>query len=308
MSVALSLLLAGSFLVLDGPSVTKFAQGKPSAFSLEFDDSMTSQVKNLLPLLAKFHFPATFYVNPGSGQYQANKDVWEKQIPAAGHELGDHTMHHKDTIGAEKASSEIGDAAKLIAKAIGHPMLTPFAIPGGVKWQIPEADFQRILKENQLFFPGREDFYQDGHGDITKFPQRAITEKSWRKLAFHGVGGEWLSTSVETMTTLFQYLDSHRNDLWIAPTGTIWKYERERDALIKVTLGPSGRLAPIFDRTKLEPFELFTVPLTMRSPVPLNWTKAVVTIDGKRTDVKVINSAVEFEFMPQAKSIRVTQK
>ena len=300
------IVLAGSFKSdLGNPSVTKFAHSKPCAFSIEYDDSMTSQVQNLLPLLAQYRLTATFFINPGRPQYQAVKNVWEKEVPAAGHELADHTWNHGDTVGAKKASEEIGSVAKLIEKLAGHPVLTMFGIPGGVKWDIPKADFERILKENRMISPGREDFYQDGQGDITRFPKRALDEKIWRRLAFHGVGGEWLSTSVENMTTLFTYLDKHRGGMWIAPTGTVWKYVHERDALTKIDVRQDGVLVPMFDRSRIEPFELYTVPLTMRLSVPTSWKSVVATIDGNSTQIPVINSTIELDFSPQAKKIQV---
>lgn len=46
------------------PTVTPFAYGRKAAFSLEFDDSMVSQIANVLALLARYRFVATFYINP----------------------------------------------------------------------------------------------------------------------------------------------------------------------------------------------------------------------------------------------------
>src|SRR4051812_5633390 len=115
MPIVATMLLGLTTMSSFGPAVvTPFAGGKKAAFSLEFDDSMVSQVKNVLPLLAKYKFPATFYINPGRNDYQA--DVWEKQVPAAGHELADHTLHHGDTVGAEQGEQEIGSVAKIIEK------------------------------------------------------------------------------------------------------------------------------------------------------------------------------------------------
>ena len=292
-------------VLLSSQMVTPFAHGKSCAFSLEFDDSITTQVKNVVPLLSKYKFPATFYINPGRSQYKQYQRIWEEVIPMYGHELADHTWNHGDTVGAEKASEEIGSVAKLIEKIVGHPTLTVFGTPGGVKWDIPADDFKRILKENRLIFPGRQDFYQDGNGDITRFPKRAIDEKIWRQLGFHGVGGEWLSTSVENLTTLIKYLDKNRDKMWIAPTGTVWKYLRDREALTGFAPGPRGLLIPQFDHTKLQPFELYDVPLTMHFSAPATWKKAVVKIDGKLVSATLTNSIVEFDFSPQAKSIKI---
>lgn len=304
-------LLLGSFSTTSSitvtPTVTPFAHGKSCAFSLEFDDSITTQVKNVVPLLDHYKFPATFYINPGRSQYKQYQRIWEEVIPMYGHELADHTWNHGDTIGAEKASEEIGSVAKLIEKIIGHPTLTVFGTPGGVKWEIPDAEFKRILKENRLIFPGRQDFYQDGQGDITRFPKRAIDEKVWRQLGFHGVGGEWLSTSVENLTTLLEYIHTNREKMWIAPTGTVYKYVHERDALTNISTGQNGIITPHFDHAKIEPFELFNTPLTMHFTAPKGWKKAVVKVDGKTVPSTLSGSIVEFEFTPQAKSIQVIQ-
>lgn len=291
------------------PKIAPFFSGKRAAFSLEFDDSMDSQVKNVFPLLKQFGFSATFYINPGRTNYRSA--IWEKEVVAAGHELADHTVHHRDTVGAEEASAEIGGAAKTIEKAYGHKRLTVFGTPGGVKWEIPPADFARILKENRLIFPGRDDFYQDGQGDITRFPRLALDKGVWRKLGFHGVGGEWLSTSVENLTALLQFLDVHRDELWIAPTGTVWKYQREREAAQDVVLHAkddrSFTITWRFDRSKLDPFELYDVPLTIEVSVPESWKAAKVSADGRTKTLTVSEGLLRFEALPQTKTIKVVR-
>ncbi len=304
MPLVATLLLGLAFM---DPVVTPFAHGCKAAFSLEFDDSMDSQVGNALPLLAQYRLPATFYINPGRTNYKP--EVWEKAVPAAGHELADHTMHHRDTIGPTEAAREIGDAAKAIERALGRPTLTPFGIPGGVKWEIPEADFRRILEENRLIFPGRMDFYQDGQGDILRFPKLALERGEWRQLGFHGVGGEWLSTSVGNLATLLRFLDAHRNEIWVAPTGTVWKYRREREALTSFNVQPDGpaafRLNLAFDKARLAPFELYDVPLTVRIPVPADWKAGRVSYGKLRRQVPVRDAVLEVDLPPQVASARI---
>lgn len=291
------------------PTVTPFAGGKKAAFSLEFDDSMVSQIQNVLPLLAQYRFPATFYINPGRNDY--NAEVWEKQVPKAGHELADHTLHHADTVGAEEGASEIGSVAKIIQKIYGGaPRLTVFGTPGGVKWEIPKDDFQRILTENNLIFPGRMDFFQDGQGDITRFPKLALEKGVWRQLGFHGVGGQWLSTSVENLTELLKFLNLHRNELWITPTGNAWKYLREREALTSLTATAKGKAIDVkwtFDESKLKPAPLYDEPLTIKIPVPSTWKAARLSTDGRKNwrAAKVADGAVMIDVSPTLRWIQV---
>ncbi len=293
---------------LSQPTVLPFAGGKKAAFSLEFDDSMVSQIKNVLPLLSEYRFPATFYINPGRNDY--NAEVWEKQVPAAGHELADHTLHHADTVGAEQAGKEIGSVAKIIEKVYGGPRLTVFGTPGGVKWEIPKDGFERILKENRLIFPGRMDFYQDGQGDITRFAQTALDKGIWRQLGMHGVGGQWLSTSVENLTLLLKFLDAHRDQIWVAPTGAVWKYAHERDAVNHISAVSHGKeitVTPSFDQTKLKPFELYNESLTIQVPVPADWRGAHYSVDGKKHWKLAARAAssVLIDVAPQVRSVIV---
>ena len=180
-----------------------------------------------------------------------------------------------------------------------------------MKWDIPKADFERILRDNRLFSPGRESFYQDGQGDITRFPQKALDTKTWHRLGFHGIGGEWLSTSIENITTLFQFLDKHRNEIWIAPTGTVWKYMREREGLAKLDVEPmsSGMvIKPTFDPDKFEDIDLYTVPLTLKVPVPADWYSATVTVGHHNSKLVHTQGGVALvEFTPQDSSIHLTK-
>ncbi|RYG35071.1 polysaccharide deacetylase family protein [bacterium] len=303
-SVGLGLLLAAT-----PPTITPFAHGRKAAFSVEFDDAMESQIKNAFPLLAQYRIPATFYIVPDGGGYAQNREIWEKKVPSLGHELGNHTMHHSDTVGAAQAEKEIGGAAKAIEQALGKPTLTPFAIPGGVKWEIPEEDFRRILKESNTFFPGRGDFHWDGQGDILRYPKAALEKGSWGQIGFHGVGDQWLTTSVESLASLLAFLDAHRDELWIAPTGTVWKYQREREAVQSVELTPEGenafKLALRFEPGKLAPFELYNVPLTVRISLPSEWKKVWVLIDGRKRQAAVRDASLDIDVPPSAKSVRI---
>ena len=82
-----------------------------------FDDSMPSHVKNVVPELKKRGLGATFYVNPGKGEWAAFKTAWEKDIPATpGMEYGNHTHTHQGIVSMENGEQEIARCNDAIAK------------------------------------------------------------------------------------------------------------------------------------------------------------------------------------------------
>ncbi|MBN2371155.1 MAG: polysaccharide deacetylase family protein [Vicinamibacteria bacterium] len=271
------------------PQVMSFKDGKRAAFSMHFDDSMESQVENALPLLNARGFVGTFFVNPGSERYGRYRQVWEVECIAHGHELADHTMIHGDVLSYAQADHEIGECARIIRGVYdGAPRLLPYITPGGVRWDVSDAQLRELLDKHELFLAERS------HGccpsshfaDITIPVLDAINRGAWTQLGFHGIGGEWLSTDVADLVGLLDYLDANRNVVWIATTSDAYKYQQEREAVRVVSLadatdaGFSVEIA--CDESRVNTFgrpfaDLYDQPLTLRVSVPAHWTSYVVT-------------------------------
>ncbi|MEM2850177.1 MAG: polysaccharide deacetylase family protein, partial [Candidatus Bathyarchaeia archaeon] len=66
--------------------------GRKTAVSLTFDDGLYSQLNLAVPLLDKFGFKATFYINL-AGDYRSRLKPW-REIADRGHEIGNHTLTH----------------------------------------------------------------------------------------------------------------------------------------------------------------------------------------------------------------------
>lgn len=78
-------------------SVSTWYQERKSALSLTFDDAMADQDTYVRPMLAKYGFKGTFYLNTGlveSGVFHFG--TWDQfaRILADGHEIGSHTITH----------------------------------------------------------------------------------------------------------------------------------------------------------------------------------------------------------------------
>jgi hypothetical protein len=90
---------------------------------------------------------------------------------------------------------------------------------------------------------------------------------------------------------LFDYLATHRAELWIAPTLEVMKYTRELDAarppVLSDVTARGFTLSIECDPAKLAPFgqsiaALWNQPLTVEVSVPATWTAFTVT-QGNRT-------------------------
>ncbi len=78
---------------------------RQGAVSLTFDDGAASQLELAVPMLNELALRGTFYLNPKEG-FEGKLAPW-KDVAAAGHELGNHTVSHPC-------------AANNVAAAAGH--------------------------------------------------------------------------------------------------------------------------------------------------------------------------------------------
>ena len=76
---------------LGATRVAKWRGDQAAAFVLMFDDSWPSHFQVAVPALAERQMTATFYINPGKGEYKAFSNEWEKVVWRQGVVYGNHT-------------------------------------------------------------------------------------------------------------------------------------------------------------------------------------------------------------------------
>jgi len=301
------------------PKIARFLDGADAAVSLQFDDSMTSQLANALPLLNARGIRATFFVNTESWQYKNHRKEWEVDVLKAGHELGNHTSHHTGAKTVEELTKEIGDCSDQLARIYGpEPRLVSFATPGGVPWNFTDAQLDPIYQKYHLIHAVNRNFFDEQKVDPVSFVQKAIDTHSWTNVAMHGTGGEWLSTSIPNLTRLLDFMVSHRPGLWIAPEIEVYKYVQERDAAgtptIKSGNGGGFTIGVTCDGSKLSSFglpvsALYDQPLTIELSIPDSWT-AFRVVQGKHSARYVRNSSgpARFNVLPNVDPAVVTRE
>jgi len=307
---------------LGTPRILKFAGGAEAAVSLQFDDSMTTQIDNAVPLLNARGIRATFFVITGSWQYGQRKHAWEVDLPKAGHEIGNHTLHHTGAKSVEELQKEIGGCSDYLATVFEpKPRLTSFATPGGVPWGFSPEQLAPILQKYHLVLAKHRNFFDEKTTDPVKFVQQALDSGSWSNVAMHGTGGEWLSTSLPTLTRLLDFMVSNRNRLWIAPEIEVYKYVQERDAASAPVLQAKG--ANRFSvEIKCDPSKLafrdlpvaslYDQPLNVEVAVPASWKKIQVKQGTSVATVEVKSIQGEhfarFQVLPNLPPATVTRK
>ena len=63
------------------------------AVSLTFDDGTTSQLDKAIPVLNARQLRGTFYLNPNGDDWRTKMAPW-REVAAAGHEIGNHSLSH----------------------------------------------------------------------------------------------------------------------------------------------------------------------------------------------------------------------
>ena len=314
------LLIANIVSAADGSGTTRIARWKDDkacAFILMFDDSIPSQVKNVVPELTKRGFTGTFYVVPGSGTYAANRKVWEKDIPGAGFELANHTLNHKGGATKDDIAKEIracNEAIHATTPVLPWPRLVSWGQPGGIKpeaWPVSKDELAAMLKENQLI--SRPDF--GGRGAMIAFKtgpemlahvDKAIAKGSMECIIFHGVGGDWIATPLPVFIELIDGMVARKDKLWVTHHIAAHQYATERDAAT-VTVGSNTATKISLTLACTADAKFYDQPLTLVTAVPAEWTKCSIDQGTRHAEVIVKAGTVMYDALPGTEPIVITK-
>jgi peptidoglycan/xylan/chitin deacetylase (PgdA/CDA1 family) len=131
------LLSAHGFTPVTVSDVREFVRNRtplpPNPVAITFDDGYSDAYSTALPILEKYHYPATFYVITGFVD-QPRYLTWDQvgAMDREGMEIASHTVHHfgLTVLGSSERQSELIDSRAELERRLGHPVLD-FCYPGG---------------------------------------------------------------------------------------------------------------------------------------------------------------------------------
>ena len=229
-----------------GPITTVPWNGHPGAASFTFDDGLHSQTNNLTFLDNMPDVSVTFFVCTNTMGFGSNSQP-HMNYAKKGHEIGNHTMNHKNLTQESNPSSEVsGAASKLRSMGLEATSLaTPYCAQNQtVKNAINQEHFiNRSCGGDGLTSWNSEpdwmavgSHYWDSKATVSAFKSssdQAASGSKWHVQLNHGVGADWDVISAADIKTLIEYAVS--KNLWVASFSTVGAYLRAHFTIDKAT-------------------------------------------------------------------------
>jgi len=239
------------------PSAFHWPHGERAAVSLSYDDALDSQLDHAIPALDRAGIKATFYLQLSNPAVRNRMAEW-RAAAAHGHELGNHTLFHQcskrvpghDFVQLERnldttSVAQMRDQvllANTMLNALDGRIERTFTVPCGDHMAV-DGDYLPAIASNFIGMKVRE-------GDavtasMTGFDPRAVTvmapvglsgqqlidivkragaRGTMINFTFHGVGGDYLTTSNAAHEELLAFLAAHRDEYWTDTFLNITRY------------------------------------------------------------------------------------
>ena len=133
----------------------------------------------------------------------------------------------------------------------------------------------------------------------------AINNRQWQLELWHGVDGEGSSpVPSEIATPYFEYVASKKGEVWVATFNEAVQYLREKQrAKMESKINDEGEFEVII--THDLPSDIFNYPLSVRTRVPGNWEKALVTQGDVTKTVAVKERHIVYDVIPDGTPVMI---
>ena len=236
--------------------------GEKAAVSLAYDDAIDSQLDNAIPALDRAGLKGSFYLTLANPSIDKRLDEW-RAAAARGHELGNHTLFHYcsakapghewvtpdldlDTVTATRMAAQVKLANTMLHAIDGRTERT-FTVPCGDRMasgsdyvDLVRAEFVAIKSGSAGVIPDMAalDPYKVGvtvpegvsGAQLIALVKEAESRGTMINFTFHGVGGDYITTSKQAHEELLAYLAAHRSEVWTDTFINLMKYVKAKQA------------------------------------------------------------------------------
>jgi peptidoglycan/xylan/chitin deacetylase (PgdA/CDA1 family) len=235
-------------------------QGARAAVSLAYDDALDSQLDVAIPTLDKYGLKGSFYLQMSNPAVDQRMDGW-RRAAANGHELGNHSLFHQcsrkaaghdwvqphrdlDTTTAAQMRDQVLLANTMLYAIDGKRERTYTApcgdlLAAGMPYLPLLRDSVAAIKVGgAAVTPSMRalDPYAVGVAapeglsgqQLIAMVKQAGEQGTMVNFTFHGVGGDYLSTSAQAHEELVQYLAANRQLYWTDTFLNIMTYVKKQ--------------------------------------------------------------------------------
>ena len=260
--VLVALCLATATLAHAADAPFAWPHGEKAAVSLAYDDAIDSQLDNAIPALDRAGLKGSFYLTLANPSLRNRLDGW-RAAAAHGHELGNHTLFHfcsakpaghewvtpeldLDTVSAARMVAQVKLANTMLHAIDGRTERT-FTVPCGDRMALG-GDYVDLVKNEFVAIKSGSgavvadmdtlDPYAVGvtapegvtGAQLIALVQQAAQSGTMINFTFHGIGGDYITTSKQAHDELLAYLAAHRDVYWTDTFINIMKYVKSQQA------------------------------------------------------------------------------
>lgn len=275
---------------------------RQAAISYTFDDGCSNQFAIAIPMFNEFDFKLTLFTVTGWSPNWTNL----RNAASAGHEVASHTVTHPylNKITIEQQKTELKNSQDVInAHITGRKCITlayPYCVPGD---QALTAQYYIAARHCQGHIESSTpaNFYQISSlicgnlgsvkttADFNQKFENTLTSKGWCVLLIHGIDndGGYSPLPSTTMRASLEYLNARKDKFWVATFGNVVRYIRERNA-VSVTESSNQDTRITLQVTDTLDDAIHNYPITIRRPLPQNWSSAYVSQSGRLVNTRIV--------------------
>jgi oligosaccharide reducing-end xylanase len=298
---------------------------KPAAISYTFDDNCANQLAIVVPMFDNLGFKLTLFtvINWGPN--------WTGLQSAAnnGHEVASHTVSHTslNTLSDDQQTTELKNSKDAINSNItGQNCITiayPNCLPGnetlcsqyyigarGCQGYVESSTPADMMNISSITCgtQGSVKISDDFNNKVNS----ALTSNGWCVFLMHAIDGDngYSPTQSSELSTHLIYVKNNIANFWVATFGNVVRYIRERNAASVSVVSSQTNSFTVQVTDNLDN-SIYNYPVTIRRPLPQDWTDAIVTQNGTNVNAKIANVGtskyIMFDVVPNAGDIVITK-